>query len=98
LIFGNSKVSLGIGDYSHYWEGNVMNLELVKRSLAMILLRKPDLTEVLIIYSFLDGETKFSYEFNGRCEGVLPQYVQTLYLISLCDTNFLVIVDVSNEE
>jgi len=41
----------------------------------MILLRKLDLTEVLIFYSFLDGEMKLTYEFNGRCEWVTPQYV-----------------------
>jgi len=56
LVIGNAKLSLGIsGDYSHTWEGTVMCLELIRRSLAMILLRKPDATEVLIIYSFLEG-------------------------------------------
>ena len=99
LIIGNAKLSLGIvDDYAHTWEGTVMCLELIRRSLAMILLRKPDLTEVLIIYSFLDGETNFTYEFNARCEGVMPQYVQTLRLISMCDINSLVIIDVSNED
>lgn len=64
----------------------------------MVLLKKPDSTESLIIYSFLEKETKFSYEFNGRCEGVAPEYVQILGLISICDVNSLIIIDVSNEE
>lgn len=98
MIIANSKLSLGISDYSKIWNGNVVCFELIQRSLAMVLLKKPDSTESLIIYSYLDKEIKFTYDFIGRCEGVAPGYVQMLGLISFCDTNSLILIDVSNQE